>query len=143
VLPPPPQDELTRRLAAAVAAVRARFGDDVVAQDGCVVRLRAPAGACAVSWVQLRDEIVLQVGTGGRWELPRDAATAAFVEDVLEAVLAGRVIEVLGPGRAAVAVTLADGRVERTFVRDHPPGCLHLPRWRPGPLRQVAYEPFG
>lgn len=136
MLPPPPEDELARRLAALVASVRARFGDAVVAEDGAVVRLRAPAGACAVSWVQLRDEVVLQVGTGGRWELPRDAA-------VLEAVLAGHVTEVLGPGRAAVAVTLADGRVERTSVRDAPRGCLRLPRWRPGPLRHVAYAPYG
>jgi hypothetical protein len=84
---------------------------------------------------------VLQVGTGGRWELPRDAVTAAFVEGVLEAVLAGRVTEVLGPGRAAVAVTLADGRVERTSVRDRPRGCLRLPRWRPGRRRPARPGP--
>lgn len=142
MLPPPPEDELARRLAAVGASLRERFGDDVVAEDGAVVRLRAPAGACAVSWVQLRGEVVLQVGTGGRWELPRDARSAGFVEDVVAAVLAGRVTEVLGPGRAAVAVTLADGRVERTSVRDHPRGCVHLPRWRPGPLRHIAYEPY-
>lgn len=143
MLPPPPDDELARRLAAAVASLRARLGDDAVAEDGAVVRLRAPAGACAVSWVQLRAEVVLQVGTGGRWELPRDATSATFVEDVLAAVLAGHVTEVLGPGRSAVAVTLSDGRVERTSVRDRTRGRLRLPRWRSGPLRHIAYDPYG
>lgn len=140
---PEPDDVVAGRLAALARSLQDRFGDDVVAEDGVVLRLRPPEGACAVSWFAGPAEVVLGVGTGGRWELPRDETGVAFLEDVVESVVAGRAVELLAPGRAALAVTLADGRVERTEVRGVPGGCLPLSRWRSGPVRHVTYRPYG
>lgn len=91
---------------------------------------------------ELRDELVLGVGVGDcRWELDRSPEGVRFVEAVVRAAVAGRVIETFAPGRSSVEVALGDGRVDRTATSTAPVGCIPLPRWhRWG--RTVHYEPY-
>lgn len=98
--------------------------------------------AVGVIWFDTGDE--LQVETlgdrGGRWQLRRSEADAALVEELVRAVVAGRVSEVFGPHRSAVTVTFEDGSTD-TEVGYGPGAFLPRPGWkRRG--RQVKYEPY-
>lgn len=58
-----------------------------------------------------------------------------------DALVAGRVSEVFGPGRSRVTVTLADGTSQSELGLTAPAGCLPLPFWtRWG--RRVHYTPY-
>lgn len=102
----------------------------------------ARAGACDVCWFDFGSgDIILEVGGGGRWELSRTVEHAAFVEEIVDAVVAGRVVEVFAASRSSVTVTLSDGTVGRTTVNEGPIGCLPLPGWtRWG--RRLQYMPY-
>ncbi len=110
----------------------ARFGPEVVrAGDEGRIVLTPPTGACPVTWRPLGDEIILGIGRGGcRWELASTPDDVAFLRDVVDAALDGRVSEVFGPARSRVTVTLADGRQVMTEQATVPRGCLPVPRWR-------------
>jgi hypothetical protein len=99
--------------------------------------------ALAVTWFDTGDELQVETlgGEGGRWELPRDDANAAFVEDIVRAVVAGRVTEVVGEKRSAVTVTFADGMTDTETGYGFNSGCLPMFGWkRRG--RVVRYEPY-
>jgi hypothetical protein len=66
--------------------------------------------ALAVTWLDVGEELQIQAGHGGGpWELGRNPEDVDFLEDVARSVIAGRVVEVFGPNRSRVEVTLADG----------------------------------
>lgn len=98
----------------------------------------APAG-----WLELGEtEVILGVAQrGGRWELGTSEDDLLFVENVIDAVIAGAVVQTLAPGRARVVVTLADGQRHKTSVVDAPKGCLPLPGWRFWG-RTIRYGPY-
>ncbi|HSX67608.1 hypothetical protein [Nocardioides sp.] len=99
---------------------------------------RSPA-ARSMSWTDLGDELILEVGThGGRWELELNEGAIAFLEDVVRSVMAGRVRETFGRGRSRVEVTLADGSsaVETGYV-----SWLPTPGWKKRG-RVVQYGPY-
>ena len=78
---------------------------------------------------------------GGRWEVERSSEQLAFLEELARSVVAGRVVETLGPGRSRVEVTLADGTTEIETGYSAPRGCLPVPGWvRRG--RRVEYTPW-
>lgn len=122
----------------------ARFGPEILrpGEWGGVV-LPHPAGACPVNWLVLGDEIILAVGRGGcRWELASTPEDVAFLRDVVDAALEGRVSEVFGPARSQVTVTLPDGRLVRTAQSRFPRGCLPVPRWRQTTSNRMDYTPY-
>ncbi len=99
--------------------------------------------ALAVTWFDTGDELQVETlgGEGGRWELPRDDASAEFLEGVVRAVVAGRVTEVFGEKRSAVTVRFADGTTDTATVYGVGSGCLPMFGWkRRGPV--VRYEPY-
>ncbi len=78
---------------------------------------------------------------GGRWELDRTMEDVDFIEQVVRAVAAGRVVEVFGPGRSRVEVTFPDGTQAVETGGVSPRGCLPSPGWvRRG--RRVNYAPY-
>lgn len=90
------------------------------------------------------DDIILGVGSGGcRWELSWTLQDAAFLRDVVEAVVDGRVTETFGLARSEVRVTLRDGTAARTAQADAPLACLPVPWWRRSHTRRVVYAPYG
>lgn len=100
--------------------------------------------AVGVLWFDTGDE--LQVETlgdrGGRWELERQEADVAFVEEVVRAVVEGRISEVFGPNRSTVTVTLSDGSKDRhTVYGPGLRGLLPRPGWRRRG-HTVRYEPY-
>jgi hypothetical protein len=105
--------------------------------------LPARRDALAVSWIDFGgdDELHLYAGTQGRWELDRTLEDVAFVQDVVSAIVAGRVREVLAPGRARIMVTMADGTTVHEIGGEAPVGCLPLPGWRWWG-REVRYAPY-
>jgi hypothetical protein len=56
-------------------------------------------------------------------------------------VIAGRVVEVIGPSRSRVTVTLADGRTDTTSGATELSGCLPMPFWTKWG-RKVRYTPY-
>ncbi|GEA83814.1 hypothetical protein GCM10009774_23530 [Cellulomonas gelida] len=95
------------------------------------------------SEVQRGDDIILRVGDGGRrWELSWTRRDAAFLRDVIEAVVDGRVTEIFGLARSEVRVTLRDGTVAETAQADVPLGCLPGPWRRRSQVRRVDYVSY-
>jgi hypothetical protein len=108
---------------------------------GAVDLLPARQDALPVSWDDFGDGLQLEAGTQGRWELDRTLQDVAFVQDVVRAIVAGRVREVLAPGRARIIVTMPDGTTEHETGYEAPVGCLPLPGWRWWG-REVRYAPY-
>lgn len=99
-------------------------------------------GARSVTWAELGEEVVIQVGQfGGRWEIGAEEEDLAFLEDLVRSVIAGRVSEVLAVRRSRVAVTLDDGTQVAETGYDGPGGCLPLPVW-PRWSRRIQYLPY-
>ena len=132
-------------MAALVDQIEATFGDLVEVRRG--ERLPEVSieptreGACWVWWIELCDEVVLQVSDGGRWELQRTVKDVELLERIVESVAAGRVVEVIGPARSSVTVTFDDGSTEKSDVGQGLKGCLPLPGW-PRWGRKVQYLPY-
>ncbi|HEU0102228.1 MAG TPA: hypothetical protein VFR07_07900 [Mycobacteriales bacterium] len=100
--------------------------------------------AIGVVWFDTGDELQIQTlggGSGGRWELGRDENDAAFVEDAVRAVVAGRVLEVFGKKRSAVTLTLVDGSTATETGYGVGSGCVPSFGWRRRG-RSVQYEPY-
>ena len=105
----------------------------------------ARPGAVEVSWVLMSDqEIIVNVGEGGCWEVSQEPHDVAFVRDLVLSVAAGRVQESFGPGRShRLEVTMADGTVEAQARHGGLSGCFPLPRWRRrGAVRRVVHAPW-
>ena len=100
------------------------------------------AEALPMTWLVLDDhEVILEAGTGsgGRWELPWTALGVALLRELVEGIVAGRVVETFGPKRSSVTVTLKDGtKVSETGYM----GWRPSPGWkRRGPT--VEYAAYG
>ncbi|MEV0283935.1 MULTISPECIES: hypothetical protein [unclassified Kribbella] len=106
--------------------------------------------ALALSWTDFYqagdgspgDALQVEAGhQGGRWELGRDEDDLLFLFDLVRSVIAGRVIEVFGPARSRVEVTLSEGTRTVEIGALAPIGCLPVPGWiRLG--RRVEYAPY-
>jgi hypothetical protein len=112
-------------------------------RDSHVVRV-APQGSDRLpfSWTW-KDKVVLQAGRhGGRWELPASPEGSYVVEELVDAIVTGRVSETFAPLRSSVLVTLSNGSQLRATGYS---GCLAvlvpLPRWRRWG-RRVDYLPY-
>jgi hypothetical protein len=145
-------------LASAQVTARLRAIEDRVSALGSVVAVThepfdefeghvvsaVPANprSLAFSWIWMGD-VVFQAGRhGGRWELEPTAADLQFLDDVVAAVVAGRVVETFGAKRSAVAFTLADGNVAREVGYEVGLAALiPLPGWRRWG-RRIQYEPY-
>ncbi len=132
-------DRLERSLGEAAA-----IENDTSTVPGSLVRITPTRNdALGLVWIELRYGVVLETsgGPGGRWELSRSEEDIDFLEDIVESVIAGRVVEVFGPARSRVTVTLADGRTfsERGAVASE--GCLPMPLWTKWG-RKVHYAPY-
>lgn len=104
--------------------------------------LPAREGARSIWWYERCDEVVLGVGEeGGRWEFAADDDGLAFLEDVVRSTIAGRITEVLAPGRSRVVVVLADGSHEAETGYGGLRGCLPIPFWRRW-SREIRYLPY-
>jgi hypothetical protein len=142
----PLDDAVARRLRAFADELEQQLGPAARVERGGtfageVWLLPARQNALAVSWVDFGDDLDLYAGTQGRWELERTPEDVAFVKDVVRAIVAGRVREVLAPGRARIVVTMADGTTVRETGYDALVGCLPLPGWRRWG-REVRHAPY-
>ncbi len=100
--------------------------------------------AVGVLWFATGNELQVETlgGRGGRWELGREDADVAFVEEVVQAAVAGRISEVFGPNRSTVTVTLSDGSTDSdTVYGPGVAGLLPRPGWRRRGTT-VQYEPY-
>ncbi len=99
--------------------------------------------ALPVNWMEWGDQIILQAGLcGGRWELDRTPADVDFIEAVVRAAVAGRVVETRTLARSRVDVTFADGRtVHETGYEGCLFGLVPLPGWRRWG-KVTRYEPY-
>lgn len=98
-----------------------------------------------VQWLTFGDEIVIQAGQlnrGGRWELERKLEDVEFIEAVVRAAIAGRIVETSALARSCVEVTLENGQVIRETGYE---GCLWglvpLPGWRRWG-QVIHFEPY-
>jgi len=99
-------------------------------------------GARSVGWADLGSEIILQVGEyGGRWELGSEDEDLLLLEAIVRSVVAGRVTEILAPGRSRVTVFLPDGQRQVETGYEAPVGCIPLPLW-PRWSRTIRYPPY-
>ena len=78
---------------------------------------------------------------GGRWEQLRDSDDVGLLERIVEAVVAGRVVEVLALAPSSVTVTVADGSTETRSVSRALRGCFPLAGWSSWG-RTVHYLPY-
>ncbi len=99
--------------------------------------------ALGVVWTDCGSELQVEtVGElGGRWELPRDQESVAFLEEVVRAAVDGRVSEVSAGDRSLVEVTLSDGSVIAEV------GSVGLRSLRPKPGwkrsgERTQYQPY-
>jgi hypothetical protein len=63
------------------------------------------------------------------------------LEDLVRSVVAGRVEQVLAPGRSQIVVRRSDRSLDRYTNYDAPVGCLPLPGW-PRWSRRLSYGPY-
>ena len=126
-----PCDEVQQRLVDLQGRLReiADVERDEFAVGLCSVHVtpRRPGGL-AFSWIELGDEVIFEAGhLGGRWELPRSVGSVAFMEQLVDAVLRGRVKETFGPRRSRVEITTEGGL---TFTETGHTSLWPAPGWR-------------
>ena len=73
--------------------------------------------------------------------LPRDLGGVDLVEAIVDAVVDGRVRELVGAGRSRVEVTMADGVVTHVTTYSGWHGLLPAPGWR-RTARVVDHFPY-
>ena len=146
-------DEVGRRLTALRDRCRGELAGvaDVVQDDShgfpSVSVTPHRAGAVAVNWWDWGPGSRMQVqvesaGGGGVFELlDRDAEAVEFVVAVVEAVIAGRVVEFRGPGRSRVEVTGADGDVTVETALNGWAWLMPRPGWR-ARAERIRYLPY-
>jgi len=130
-------DDLERTLGESAVVERQQRGG----QDVAVTPVRR--GALGVSWFDTGDDLQVETGNGlgGRWELGRDDDDAAFLEDIVRSVVAGRVVEVSAGDRSRVEVTLTDGTVAAETGSVGFRSLLPKPGWKRSGGR-VEYAPY-
>jgi len=134
-----------RRELSGVAEVSVRFIDELGATATTLVPERA--GAVGVNWVDFGSDGDLQVqveseGGGGIFEdLARDLEGVGDVEAIADAVVEGRVRELLGAGRSRVEVIESDGSVTAETAHSLWRGLLPVPGWRRS-ARIINYLPY-
>ncbi|WP_433012906.1 hypothetical protein [Kribbella sp. CA-294648] len=149
-------DPISTRLALFLDELRGELGDavsiEVEDRDGWRAVDLSPQrkDALGVYWTDFYllgdgspgDALQVEAGhQGGRWELGRDEDDLLLLMDLVRSVVAGRVVEVFGPARSRVEVTLSDGTEQVEIGAQAPVGCLPVPGWmRLG--RRVHYAPY-
>lgn len=129
-------DELVRKLERILAGkASVSVSDLVVSIDPVNPR------ALRVGWINWGDELILEAGQGGRWELPRTIEEIEFIEAMVFTIAAGEATEVATSGRCWLEVRLASGSLEHSSVAQAPAGCVPLPFWPCG-RHQRRYEPY-
>lgn len=137
------------RLRQLLTDVEARFGTAIDAEqeddEWWTVQPLRP-DSVGVTWHFEGDggidlQVLTESALGGQWELRNiDEGDLSWVEDMVWSVAAGRVEELLGPGRTTLRITLADGSaVEETgsgLV-----GLIPVPGWR-GRADRKQYLPW-
>lgn len=146
-----PKDDLTsRRLGVLANRLEDSLGPAVTVErddstvPGCLVRVTPTRDdALGLVWMDLWGEVILETagGPGGRWELSRSDEDLDLLEDIIESVVAGRVIEVFGPARSRVTVTLSGGRRLSERGARALEGCVPMPFWTKWG-RKVRYSPY-
>jgi len=132
-------DELSTQLGEAVTFERTWHVPDEIVSTRMSPREQ---GGATLSWVELgANEIVLGVGHDGWWEFGRTARGVEQVEQIVRAVVAGRVVEVFGLDRSQVTVTFDDGSQARSIGRRHIGGIIPTPGWKRWG-RRVVYSPY-
>jgi hypothetical protein len=134
------EESLRRELAGRASVTRDAVDDGW----GSSVSL-VPVGSATlrVGWTGFPGyDIFVGAGRNGRWELDWSPDDADLTEQIVRAVVAGRVQETFGPGRACVEVAYSDSVKDRsTNYR----GCLvwlvPLPGWRRFG-RKITYSPY-
>jgi len=138
-------DGLRPELAQAVRSLRDDFPTFVEVSEGSptTVWVTPRDEASPMYLIVLDYEFVFGVGRGGcRWELALTQDDLGFFRRVWEAVISGEVVEVFGPARSRVSVSLQDGTTAQTSQADVPRGCLPVPLWTRNKKRTVYYEPY-
>ncbi len=117
----------------------------IIRHPGSAVTLQPHRGdALAVTWSDNGDTLQVETlgGPGGRFELGRDEADAALLEDIVHGVVAGRAVEVFGGrDRSRLTVTLSDGTPALETGYEGLTGCLPRPGWR-RTGRTIQYAPY-
>lgn len=138
------------RLARLAAQIEEALGDSVnversnpIERTSLVKITPARDDALGVGWFEGLEQVIAWTdgGLGGRWELSTTEADLDLLEAIIQSVIAGRVSEVLGPGRSRVKVTLSDGRTLSETGHSAPGGCVPLPFWTKWG-RKVRYAPY-
>jgi hypothetical protein len=129
-------EDLERELGPAVQVERDPSGGEVVLQP-------ARPDAMTVGWSAAEgQELQLWLGASGCWwEVGRTLDDVVFLEDVVRSIVAGRVQQILAPGRSKIVVRLSDGSLDRYTENDAPVGCIPLPLW-PRWSRRISYTPY-
>lgn len=131
-------DALARELEAALAETAHVERD----KSGASLTPRR-SGALGVTWTDWGSELQVETSNrfGGRWELQRTPEDAALLEEVVRAVVAGRVREVRVSDRSRIIVTFADGTA---VTETGSIGCLSIlpkPGWTWWG-RHIEYLPY-
>ena len=91
--------------------------------------------------------LIVQIGTiGGRWELGYESTDVDFAKELIDAAVAGRIVETVGVECSRVEVAFADGsrHHESGFTaRAARPLLWPFTRRRPKQGPEVRYEPYG
>jgi hypothetical protein len=140
-------DAVGRRLQTLVEALERELGPAVqVERDpSCGEVLLQPArpDAMPVGWSDFEgQELQLWLGASGCWwEVGRTLEDMVVLEDVVRSIVAGRVQQILAPGRSKIVVRLSDGSLDRYTHHEAPVGCIPLPLW-PRWSRHIRYAPY-
>lgn len=138
-----PEGNAFTRLQSLADRVEGQFGPGIVDRDhngSGGFSLEPEEGCCPAYVMSWGDQLIFGVGSGGcRWELATAQEDLDFIDAVLQAVTAGRVSEVFGPGRSQVTVDLLDGTTAQTSQGDAPIGCLPVPFWTRRKRRRTQY----
>jgi hypothetical protein len=136
------EDEVMRYL---IARIRAIVGETATIEPTPTGYNVIPTNPAALPFfVGVDGWLLLRAGTfGGRWELSlNDDRDAKFAQDILSAVIDGRVQERFGRDRSMVIVTRDDGSsFTEVGYKSRRSSLVPDPRWMTEG-RLVQYEPY-
>jgi hypothetical protein len=143
------QDEVGRELERFVHSLRIRLGEAAVIKSKWLNPrillteiVPEAAKACYVSITEMgKNELIVNVGAGGIWELSRSIDSLEFFKSVVESSVRGDVVDTLGLERANTRVTFPDGTYKTTTSRNSLGGIIPTPGWRRWG-RKVRYGPY-
>lgn len=73
--------------------------------------------AIGFAWSEMLDEVVLEVGLSGRWELDHTVEDLDLLKGIVRAVLAGRAAETRTRKGHEISIRLGDGTTARSVRR--------------------------